>query len=334
MIPLITVVIPVYNVRPYIEKCLKSSVLSARKCFEKTGRTVELICVDDGATDGTSVFLDEFEKNTNADGVELKVVHQPNGGVSAARNHGLALATGEWIHFLDADDWVSEDLYSQLFVRILESPDVDMIAFVNIWLYESGEVVKRMGAGLPSVKMTGDQLLASDQYASFTGCPGNRIFRRLKIEQAKLRFQIGVQPTEDDLFNMLFLSCNVKVRICTDIDGYYYRMNPTSSIHTMNIKKMVFRVNQFHVLYHRWQEIKTPGLAYMLVRIAKDCVLLGKRSGAEDRCQCVEALLGSWEFCHEVIPFLLRMGDCLSRMLAIIFVLSPLTLRRALLLRL
>ncbi|AQP45765.1 glycosyltransferase family 2 protein [Tessaracoccus flavus] len=92
--PAISVIVPVYNVAPYLTQCL-DSVLA------QTFGDFELLLVDDGSTDGSSALCDAYAARDD----RVRVVHQPNAGLSAARNAGLKLALGEFITFLDGDDW-------------------------------------------------------------------------------------------------------------------------------------------------------------------------------------------------------------------------------------
>ena len=102
---LFSIIIPVYNVAPYLRECL-DSVLA------QTFGDWESICVDDGSTDGSGAILDEYAAKDS----RFKVIHQTNAGVSAARNRALDEANGEWLTFLDADDLLREDFLSKLLV--------------------------------------------------------------------------------------------------------------------------------------------------------------------------------------------------------------------------
>ena len=95
----VSVIIPVYNQAPYLAECL-DSVLA------QTLREIEVICVDDGSTDGSERMLDDYAKRD----LRVKVIHQSNAGVAAARNNGLAAATGEFIAFMDPDDKYPDDV--------------------------------------------------------------------------------------------------------------------------------------------------------------------------------------------------------------------------------
>lgn len=105
--PLISIIVPVYNVRGYIDACLDSL---QKQNYPK----LEIILIDDGSTDGSGVVCDEFAKKEP----RAKVIHQANAGLSAARNAGLNIATGAYITFVDSDDYVAPDYISYLFSLI------------------------------------------------------------------------------------------------------------------------------------------------------------------------------------------------------------------------
>lgn len=95
---LVSIIIPVYNVEPYLEQCLSSVAAQSFSDWE-------CIVVDDGSTDGSGAICDLWAKRDS----RFRIVHQENAGVSAARNRGLELAQGKWINFIDSDDWVDTD---------------------------------------------------------------------------------------------------------------------------------------------------------------------------------------------------------------------------------
>ena len=107
---MISVIVPVYNVEPYLRKCLDSII-------GQTYKDLEIIIIDDGSTDCSGKICDEYEER---DG-RLKVFHTENKGLSAARNLGLDNATGDWIGFVDSDDWIEPDMYEVLLKRAGET---------------------------------------------------------------------------------------------------------------------------------------------------------------------------------------------------------------------
>ena len=115
--PRLSVIIPVYNAEPYLRRCL-DSVLT-QSC-----RDLEVICVDDGSTDGSAALCDAYA----AADPRLRVIRQENLSAGAARNRGLAAATGEFVHFLDADDWLEPGLYDHG-LGLMEKKRADVCLF-------------------------------------------------------------------------------------------------------------------------------------------------------------------------------------------------------------
>ena len=104
---LISVIIPVYNVEPYLRQCV-DSVLS------QTYQNIEIILVDDGSTDSSGIICDDYAHKHN----NLKVIHKKNAGLSEARNSGLEVANGSYIAFIDSDDWISKDNFEKMITEI------------------------------------------------------------------------------------------------------------------------------------------------------------------------------------------------------------------------
>lgn len=103
--PMISVIIPVYNVEPYIEKCMDSVRM-------QTYQNLDVILVDDGSKDRTKAIIEGYIKKYALD--RFRLISKPNGGVSSARNCGIRQAKGEWISFLDGDDWLEKDCFLEL----------------------------------------------------------------------------------------------------------------------------------------------------------------------------------------------------------------------------
>ena len=113
---MISIIVPVYNVKDYLERCLQS-------ICGQTYKNLEIIVIDDGSSDGSEELCDLFALKDE----RIRVVHQANAGQSAARNRGLAMARGELLGFVDADDWIEADMYEFLF-RLMTEQDADISA--------------------------------------------------------------------------------------------------------------------------------------------------------------------------------------------------------------
>ena len=130
MTPLISVVIPVYNTEKYLRRCMESVV-------HQTYRELEIICVDDGSTDGSGAVLDAYAARDR----RVRVVHQENGGLVAARKAGIALAAGEYVSYVDSDDEISLTRYEELLHQGIEQK-ADMIFTDVTQVYGDGSRMK------------------------------------------------------------------------------------------------------------------------------------------------------------------------------------------------
>jgi glycosyltransferase involved in cell wall biosynthesis len=124
----ISVIIPVYNVEKYLNRCV-DSVLG------QTYRNLEIILVNDGSSDGSANICEEYAKNY---GARVKYITQKNGGVAVARNTGLAVATGDYIAFVDSDDYLEPNIYDEL-LKVSVSHDADYVSCSCFLDFENGE---------------------------------------------------------------------------------------------------------------------------------------------------------------------------------------------------
>ena len=122
----ISVIIPIYNVEKYLEKCI-DSVLA------QTYRNIEIILVDDGSTDKCADICDSYLKKDS----RVKVIHKVNGGLSSARNAGLDIAEGDFISFVDSDDFIEKEMLEKLYEALMEA-DADMAVCNFRWIDTNG----------------------------------------------------------------------------------------------------------------------------------------------------------------------------------------------------
>ena len=108
--PLISVIVPVYNVEAWLPRC-GDSILS------QTYENLEILLVDDGSTDDSGLICEEYAKKDT----RIRVIHKENGGLSSARNSGLDAASGEYIGFVDSDDWIEPEMYAEMLSLMLKS---------------------------------------------------------------------------------------------------------------------------------------------------------------------------------------------------------------------
>ncbi len=131
----LSVIIPVYNVERYIAKCLRSIVEEGAQALE----AVEVIVVDDGSTDKSGRIADAFARKHPC----VRVIHQENAGVAAARNAGIRSACGAWLYFVDSDDWLEKGGVRAICEETAKAPDADVLfmeAYQNVGRKQSGWV--------------------------------------------------------------------------------------------------------------------------------------------------------------------------------------------------
>lgn len=218
--PLISVIVPIYNSENQLSKCIDSLI-------NQTYRNLEIILVDDGSKDSSWEICKHYEMQDT----RIKAVHKENGGVSSARNTGMRHVSGEYLGFLDSDDYVSPELYSDL-VDILNSYEgLDGIRFQhrNVTDGELQECSSSKNAGL----ITLDSKLKAMKYILIEKefpSVALFLFRRQKINHI---FNEHVKTAEDYLFMMHFIMGAEKVYVSNNV--YYYYVYNQNSITRSNI---------------------------------------------------------------------------------------------------
>lgn len=127
----ISVIVPVYNVEPYLERCI-DSILSQTRLPD------EIICVDDGSTDGSGDILNHYADRFDI----IKVIHKANGGLVSARKAGLAKASGDYATYVDSDDWIEPNMYEEM-MHAAEETNADIITSDCIHDYGSHQTIER-----------------------------------------------------------------------------------------------------------------------------------------------------------------------------------------------
>ena len=183
----VSIVMPCYQSAATVERCVRS-------VQAQTVTYWELIAVDDGSTDGTLAAL----RALAAGEPRMRIIHQENGGVSAARNAGMAAARGEWLFFIDADDWLRADALRKLLALADEGTDIVCGAYVMRYADEGGrEAVSTCAHG--DLQTVLESLIRGDS-ALNSMCA--RLYRADMLRRAGVRAPEGVKIGEDVLFNL------------------------------------------------------------------------------------------------------------------------------------
>ena len=223
--PKLSVIIPVYNASRFLRECLDSVLVAADELEKvvgvgerKTSPLVEVICVDDGSTDGSGAILEEYaRRQSNNPTIQhsnnptiFRIIHQPNAGVWAARNAALDAATGEWVTFIDSDDTIEPAWFAE--AEKLMADDADLVRLQEKWGRFPGEVGAFEGA---SAAKWCWQTLSECGYLWLC------FIRRSAI--GALRFRPVINCKEDGIF-LMELAPRIKKAIQGTYAGYVYRM--------------------------------------------------------------------------------------------------------------
>ena len=219
----LSVIIPVYNAATYLEAC----VLSLRALSSQMGLRMEIVMVDDGSTDDSGEMCDRL-----AD----QVLHQPNQGVSVARNAGIGIAKGDWLWFVDADDYVetinnspfkTEDLLHQL----------ESAAFVNLgFVWEENGKSDCFGAGVAEIPY------------NLWRC----LFRRELVQKHKMCFTVGRKYAEDQEFIVRYLLSVQGCRVAAIPQiRYHYTLRPGSAMTRKGVKRKKV-IDMVNVVLSMW----------------------------------------------------------------------------------
>lgn len=223
----ISIIIPAYNVQSYVKQCVDN-------VLKQTWNLIEVILVDDGSTDGSSRLCDEIAKNDK----RVMVVHQTNGGLSEARNSGIRVATGDYILFLDGDDFWNDNRALERLVNRISKTQVDVLNFSYQKYYEdTGKIipyfdnVSEMPANCLVKESQIDYLTRNHLYIA-SAC--NKIIRRSLFDE-ELMFVSGIYSEDIEWCARLLAKASSMDFVCENF--YCYRQRTGSITHTITAKK-------------------------------------------------------------------------------------------------
>lgn len=217
----ISFIIPIYNVEKYIEKCVDSII-------KQTYKNIEIILIDDGSTDNSAVIIDKIAKTDS----RIRVFHKTNGGVSSARNYGLKVSEGNYILFIDGDDYIEPE-YAEYFYNLINTGDYD-IAY-NSKCFDLVNKIKNDSSN--SMEYSSSEM-TYDIYVGGIGvgvAVWNKMYRKEFLDKHNICFDENIWYGEGMLFNIICLSKTKKV-IVGDKLVYHQIFNPNSAMRNFNLK--------------------------------------------------------------------------------------------------
>lgn len=242
---LISVIIPVYNVEPYLRRCL-DSVLA------QTYKNLEIIVIDDGSPDYSGMICDQYAQRDQ----RMKVIHQENGGLCAARNAGMKIATGKYIGFVDSDDWIAPEMYEELY-RNLKEYDADIVSCSYFRVKPERDTTSRCDG---EIHVYNRKQAMKEMISQFTirTTFWNKLFRREMFDG--LEFPEGRTYEGAILMHKVFDHAQKVVHVGRPY--YYYFDNATSIINTRSIKNGISyveaHIDRYHELMEEFPELKVP----------------------------------------------------------------------------
>lgn len=222
----VSIVIPIYNVEPYLNKCIESIV-------NQTYKDLEIILVDDGSTDNSPSICDAWEEKDK----RVTVIHKENGGLSSARNTGLKVATGNYIMFEDSDDWVELNIVEKCVERI-EKDQSDLVIFGYKKVDENGKDLGNYTFGNETYtkEEMSNQLHKRILEMSF-GYAWNKLYRLSVIKESGTINDSSIIDREDLYFNLQLFNHLRRISYL-DCVGYFYLQRKTSLLHNSNLARL------------------------------------------------------------------------------------------------
>lgn len=264
---IVTIIIPVYNILSFLDKCLDS-------VCKQTYKELEIILVDDGSTDGSAIACDQWSSTDN----RIKVYHKKNGGLSDARNYGLSKATGSYIIYLDGDDWIAINAVEKL-VHTAQEYHADFIQAGYYYAYENYLLVYNEPTNIIEYNKENalKELISNGRIKNFAW--GSLIKRELALQ---VPFVKG-RYFEDSFwkYQMIELS-NKFIYVATPL--FYYRQRPQSisgGFTLKNIDLLIGIEERLQFIHKNYPKLFNQALSYYW-KSAFDFMRMAKQSNNEN----------------------------------------------------
>lgn len=235
----ISIIVPIYNVEKYICKCIESILC-------QTYKNIEIVLVDDGSPDKCGKICDEYQKKDN----RIKVIHQKNGGLSAARNTGIKNSTGKFLMFVDSDDYIKNDMAEYLY-NLLTKHQCDISICNYTYIFENKNqkdyiANKETYEDIYTKKDALEELLRNNKIQNFTWNKlyKKELFKSIKFPEGRLMEDVGTTYK-------LFMKS--KKIICGSESKYFYIQRNGSILHN---KKSKFYIDYYELANKRFNDIK------------------------------------------------------------------------------
>ena len=240
----ISVIVPVYKVEPYLRECVDSII-------NQTYKNLEIILVDDGSPDNCGAICDEYAAQDS----RVRVIHKENGGVSSARNAGIEAATGDYIGFVDSDDWIEKDMFETLLTALVNA-NADMCICNCADETESGERI-------PTEYPLSSEILSKREVLKRLIRPGGGVYAGVwnKLYKASIlknhRFMVGRRYEDELISHHVINECESVVTI-SDVLYHYIQRGGSFCNSPYSVKNL----DQSYALLDRYRFFKENGYLY------------------------------------------------------------------------
>lgn len=260
----ISIIIPAYNIEKELARTLDSVLV-------QTYENMEIIVVNDGSKDGTGAVIDAYAAKDS----RIKAIHKENGGVTSARLRGLAEATGDWIGFVDGDDWIEPDMYAHLMKNAREyGADISHCGYRMVfpngrvdWYYNTGRLVEQD-------RKTGLRDLVEGKFVE----PGlvNKLFRTSLFTDLDRRMDTSIKINEDVLMNYYLFKESSRA-VYEDFCPYHYVLRAGSAATSrVNIHQLEDPIKVSRIIWKDWP------CAVTLVRLARQLIALATKDARDN----------------------------------------------------
>lgn len=249
----ISVIVPIYNADRYLERCLSSII-------GQTYKNLEIICVDDGSTDNSLAICNKYSLLDN----RIKVIHKNNGGVTSARKAGMKIASGEWVGFVDSDDWLELYAYERM-IKKGEKKDVTLICgnFRRNYENHSIDYISKFNEGKYELSEDNSYFISNfifnKEIFEFGIYPSlwNKLFRKRNVEIILNELDEDIIFQEDGAIVYSYILKYKKIYMINDIIYNYNRYNSNSCMHCFNNEKYnsIIKAHSF-IMQHETNENK------------------------------------------------------------------------------
>lgn len=297
----VSVIIPVYNCEKYIGECIESLI-------NQTLKECEFIFVNDGSSDKSKKIIEEYAKGDS----RIKLINQKNSGVSVARNTGLKNAVGEYIGFVDGDDYIDIDYYENLYnTAIKNSCDIVMCD----WKSEGSGFENKLNIPFERNKVLNKRYIEDKIYPFFIESNSlnsvcNKIFSNYLIRDKNIMFPVGVELGEDGFFNIVATTYADKVYYL-DSCGYYYREVEGSAtrnvINSDYFNRTLIEYKTNYKEYEKWpikmeeiQRLKSKKLINDVISLTYYYFIPNKSNTLIDRYSYIKKMINNEEVCKAI----------------------------------